>query len=88
MRVHYTYNNKTTPINLVALGTEIQESAITSASGVYTGAEWSVGCNTTQKPPCNPDYCTQPCNGLLVLFFTVELSVEDKAILDDIVSHY
>ena len=83
----YTYNGHTTQVNLTALGTEIQESAITSASGVYMGTEWNQGCNTTHKPPCTST-CMQPCNGLVKVFFSIELSVEDKAILDDIVSHY
>lgn len=82
----YVYNGHTTQVNLSDFGTEILGSSISSAT--YQGAEWSQGCNTTQKPPCVPGRCQQPCNGLLVAFFSNELSVADKATLDTIVSHY
>lgn len=83
--IAYVYNGHITQVNLTSLGTEI---LLTMGSYIgYGGAEWSKGCNTTQKPPCTSN-CQQPCNGLLVVFFTEELSTNDKAILDDIVSHY
>lgn len=86
MSVYYVYNGHTEQVDLLALGEEIQESGVIT-SATYEGAIWNQGCNTTQKPPCN-SHCQQPCNGLLEVLFSNELSVEDKSTLDTIVSNY
>lgn len=86
MTVYYVYNGHTQQINLQSLGEDIQESGVIT-SATYLGAIWNKGCNTTQKPPCT-SHCDQPCNGLLEVLFSNELSVEDKLTLDNIVSNY
>jgi hypothetical protein len=84
--IFYTYNNITPKPNLEAFDVEVNASAI-STGLPYLGCDWNVGCNTIFKPPCTPQ-CEQPCNGLLNVAFTGDLSSGDKTTLDTIVSHY
>lgn len=81
----YKYKNIANFISCGQLNNDIANSLMTNKNVSWT--TFDEGCGSTDKDPCT-QYCEQPCEDVLRICFEVELSEDDKLILDTLVAQY